>query len=150
MYAIHMGHECGDSHLRPLDHWIKAVQWHSDSEVAAVVSTEEEWADAQTLLAPGEHCCGGRVKAGRSSVVEHKRTTQPSLQISLSCSLCGQRMISSGTYLPPCMWKQRGLGGRNLTYPIPWDISIRTDKTSTAGSRRKLSHESNRRGVASL
>ena len=31
----------------PLDHWIKAVQWHGDSKVAAVVSTEDEWAQAR-------------------------------------------------------------------------------------------------------
>ena len=39
----------------PLDHWIKAVQWHGDSKVAAFVNTEDEWADAQTLLTPLEN-----------------------------------------------------------------------------------------------
>jgi len=34
----------------PIDHWIKAVQWHGDSKVVAVVNTEAEWADAKTLL----------------------------------------------------------------------------------------------------
>ena len=34
----------------PLDHWIKAVQWHEDSKVAAFVNTEDEWADVETLL----------------------------------------------------------------------------------------------------
>ena len=36
----------------PLDHWIKAVQWHGDSKVAAVVNTMDEWVDAQKLLTP--------------------------------------------------------------------------------------------------
>ena len=58
----------------PLDHWIKAVQWHGDSKVAALVNTEDEWADAQTLLTPGEHCGGGRVKAGSGSVGGISRT----------------------------------------------------------------------------
>ena len=39
----------------PLDHWIKAVQWHGDSKVAAVVNTMEEWVDAQKLLTPLEN-----------------------------------------------------------------------------------------------
>ena len=38
-----------------LDHWIKAVQWHGESKVAAFVNTEDEWADAQTLLTPLEN-----------------------------------------------------------------------------------------------
>ena len=37
------------------DHWIKAVQWHGDSKVVAVVNTEAEWADAKTLLTPLEN-----------------------------------------------------------------------------------------------
>ena len=39
----------------PFDHWIKAVQWHGDSKVVAVVNTEAEWADAKTLLTPLEN-----------------------------------------------------------------------------------------------
>jgi len=39
----------------PTDQWIKAVQWHGDSKVVAVVNTEAEWADAKTLLAPLEN-----------------------------------------------------------------------------------------------
>ena len=39
----------------PLDHWIKAVQWHGDSKVAAVVNTMDEWVDAQKLRTPLEN-----------------------------------------------------------------------------------------------
>ena len=39
----------------PTDQWIKAVQWHGDSKVIAVVNTEAEWVDAKTLLAPLEN-----------------------------------------------------------------------------------------------
>ena len=39
----------------PTDQWIKAVQWHGDSKVIAVINTEAEWADATTLLAPLEN-----------------------------------------------------------------------------------------------
>ena len=39
----------------PTDQWIKAVQWHGDSQVIAVVNTEAEWADAKTLLTPLEN-----------------------------------------------------------------------------------------------
>ena len=45
-------------HMTPrfaLDHWIKAVQWHGDSKVAAVVNTMDEWVDAQKLLTPLEN-----------------------------------------------------------------------------------------------
>ena len=39
----------------PFDQWIKAVQWHGDSKVVAVVNTEAEWTDAKTLLTPLEN-----------------------------------------------------------------------------------------------
>ena len=38
-----------------------------------------------------------------------------------------QGMISSGTYLKPCRWKLR-LGERDLSCPVPWNVSIRMDK----------------------
>ena len=39
----------------PTDEWIKAVQWHGDLKVVAIINTEAEWADATTLLAPLEN-----------------------------------------------------------------------------------------------
>ena len=41
--------------------------------------------------------------------------------------LCYLERKSNGTSLRPCMWRQRDLGV-DLLYPIPWDISIRSDK----------------------
>ena len=93
----------------PLDHWIKAVQWYGDSKVAAIVTTEEEWTDAQTLLTPLENVVvEAESKQGAVVWSRHRRTLQPSrLTPFLSSSWCWQGMISSGTYLKPYMWKLR-------------------------------------------
>ena len=59
----------------------------------------------------------------------HRIAFQPSpLTPILSSSWCYLGRKSNGTSLRPCMWKQRDSGGRDLSYPIPWDISIRSDK----------------------
>ena len=101
----------------PLDHWIKAVQWHDDSKVAAFVNTEDEWADAQTLLTPLENIVvEAESKQGAvvwsSAQKNHPAIPEDSLPLKL------------------VVWPENDirLGGRDLSHPIPWDISIRTDK----------------------
>ena len=99
-------------HLPPkflLDHWIKAVQWHGDSKVAAFVNTEDEWADAQTLLSPLENIVvEAESKQGTvvwsSTQKDHPAIPKDSLPLKL---VVRPENISSGTYLPPCMWKLR-------------------------------------------
>ena len=108
----------------PLDHWIKAVQWHGDSKVAAVVNTMDEWVDAQKLLTPLENIVV-EAESTQGTVVwsstqkDHPAIPEGSLPLKLVVRPENdiQRHVEA-----------TGLGGMDLTYPIPWDISIRMDK----------------------
>ena len=109
----------------PLDHWIKAVQWHGDSKVAAVVNTMDEWVDAQKLLTPLENIIVVEAESTQGTVVwsstqkDHPAIPEGSLPLKLVVRPENdiQRHVEA-----------TGLGGMDLTYPIPWDISIRMDK----------------------
>ena len=114
----------------PFDQWIKAVQWHGDSKVVAVVNTEAEWADAQTLLTPLENFV---VEAeSKQGVVVWSSTLKDHPAIltdSLPLKLVVRPENDIQRHLPATLHVEAtGLEGRDLTYPIPWDISIRTDK----------------------
>ena len=74
----------------PTDQWIKAVQWHGDSKVIAIVNTEAEWADANTLLAPLENVVVEAESKQGVVVWSSAQKDPPALQAtpSLSSSLC--------------------------------------------------------------
>ena len=114
----------------PHDHWIKAVQWHGDLKVVAVVNTEAEWNDARTLLTPLENVVV-EAESKQGTVVWSSAQKDPAA-ISID-SFPLKLMVLTGDdiqrHLPDTLHVEAtGLGGRDLTYPIPWDISIRTDK----------------------
>ena len=105
-------------HMTPKDHWIKAVQWHGDSKVAAVVNTMEEWADAQKLLTQG-------TVVWSSAQKDHPAIPEGFLPLKLVV----RPEHDIQRHLPHTLQVEAtGLGGRDLTHPIPWDISIRSDK----------------------
>ena len=114
----------------PLDHWIKAVQWHGDSKVAAFVNIEDEWADAQTLLTPLENIVVEAESKQGAVVWSSTQKDHPAiLKDSLPLKLVVRPENDIQRHLPATLHVEAtGLGGRDLTYPVPWDISIRTDK----------------------
>ena len=114
----------------PLDHWIKAVQWHGDSKVAAVVNTMDEWVDAQKLLTPLENIVV-EAESTQGTVVwsSTQKDHQAILEDSLPLKLVVRPERDIQRRLPHTLQVEAtGLGGRDLTHPIPWDISIRSDK----------------------
>ena len=104
----------------PTDQWIEAVRWHGDTKIAAIVHTEAEWADAKTLL-----------ESKQGAVVWSSAQNDPPAIPTDSFPL--QLIVLTGNeiqrHLPDTLQVEAtGLGGRDLSYPIPWDISIRSDK----------------------
>ena len=113
----------------PFDHWIKAVQWHGDSKVVAVLNTEAEWADAQTLLTPLENIVVEAESKQGAVVWSSTQKDHPAIPTDfLPLKLVVRPENDIQRRLPATLHVEAtGLGGRDLTY-IPWDISIRTDK----------------------
>ena len=108
----------------PLDHWIKAVQWHGDSKVAAVVNTMDEWVDAQKLLTPLENIVVEAESTQGTVVWSSTQKDHPAIpEASLPLKLVVRPENDIQRHV-----EATGLGGMDLTYPIPWDISIRMDK----------------------
>lgn len=113
----------------PYDHWIKAVQWHGDLKVVAVVNTEAEWNDARTLLTPLENVVVEAV-VWSSAQKDPPAISTDSFPLKL--------MVLTGDdiqrhLLPDTLHVEAtGLGGRDLTYPIPFGTSLleRTKKGS--------------------
>ena len=114
----------------PTDQWIKAVQWHGDSKVIAVVNTEAEWADAKTLLAPLENVVVEAESKQGAVVWSSAQKDPPAIPVdSLPLKLYVLTGDDIQRHLPETLHVEAtGLGGRDLSYPICWDISIRTDK----------------------
>ena len=99
----------------PLDHRIKAVQWHGDSKVAAVVNTVDEWVDAQKLLTPLENI----VVEAESVVWSSTQKDHPAiLEGFLPLKLAVRPEHDIQRHLPDTLHVEAtGLGGRDLTYP---------------------------------
>ena len=131
LLAIHFLSATGHVTPRfPLEQWINAVQWHGDSKVAAVVNTTEEWADAQKLLTPLENIVVEAESTQGMIVWSSSQKDHPVIpEGSLPLKLVVRPENELQRHLPDTLHVEAtGLGGRDLTYPIPWDISIRTDK----------------------
>ena len=113
----------------PLDHWIKAVQWHGDSKVAAVVNSMDEWVDAQKLLTPLENIVVEAESTQGTVVWSSTQKDHPAIpEGSLPLKLVVRPENDIQRHLPDALHVEAtGLGGMDLTYPIPWDVSIRTD-----------------------
>ena len=114
----------------PTDQWIEAVRWHGDTKIAAIVHTEAEWADAKTLLARLENVVV-EAESKQGAVVWSSAQNDPPAIPTDSFPL--QLIVLTGNEiqrrLPDTLQVEAtGLGGRDLSYPIPWDISIRSDK----------------------
>ena len=102
----------------PHEQWNEAVRWHGDTKVAATIHNEAEWADAKIILATLENV-----------VVEAE--SQHGVVVWSSAQNCPPT-IATDSYplqliLRPCMWRQPD-SGVGILYPIPWHISIRSDK----------------------
>ena len=114
----------------PTDQWIEAVRWHGDTKIAADVHTAAEWEDAKTLLARLENVVV-EAESKQGAVVWSSAQNNPPAIPTDSFPL--QLMVLTGNeiqrHLPETLQVEAtGLGGRDLSYPIPWDISIRSDK----------------------
>ena len=114
----------------PTDQWIEAVRWHGDTKIAAIVHTAAEWEDAKTLLARLENVVV-EAESNQGAVVWSSAQNNPPAIPTDSFPL--QLIVLTGTeiqrHLPETLQVEAtGLGGRDLSYPIPWDISIRSDK----------------------
>ena len=114
----------------PLDHWIKAVQWHGDSKVAAVVNTMDEWVDAQKLLTPLENIVVEAESTQGTVVWSSTQKDHPAIpEDTLPLKLVVRPEHDIQRHLPHTLQVEAtALRGRDLTHPIPWDISIRSDK----------------------
>ena len=114
----------------PTDQWIEAVRWHGDTKIAASVHTAAEWEDAKTLLARLENVVV-EAESKQGAVVWSSAQNDPPAIPTDSFPL--QLIVLTGNeiqrHLPETLQVEAtGLGGRDLSYPIPWDISIRSDK----------------------
>ena len=114
----------------PHDQWIEAVRWHGDTKIAAVIQTEAEWADAKTILAKLENVV---VEAESQHGVVVWSSAQDCLHAIPTNSYPLKLIVVPGEeiqrHLPETLHVEAtGLGGRDLSFPIPWHISIRSDK----------------------
>ena len=114
----------------PLDQWIEAVKWHGDTKIAAIIQTEAEWADAKIILATLVNVVV-EVESQHGVVVWSSAQKCPPTLATDSYPL--QLIVVPGAEiqrrLPETLHVEAtGLGGRDLSFPIPWDISIRSDK----------------------
>ena len=114
----------------PHDQWNEAVRWHGDTKLAATIQNEAELADAKIIFSKLENVM---VEAeSRHGVVvwsstQNCPTTIPAdsypLQLIVAPGEEIQRRLPETLHV-----EATGLGGRDLLYPISWDISIRSDK----------------------
>ena len=118
----------------PHDQWNEAVRWHGDTKLAATIQNEAELADAKIILSKLEKVV---VEAeSRHGVVvwsstQNCPTTIPADAYPLQLIVLPGEEIQR--HLPETLHVEAtGLGGRDLLYPIPWDISIRSDKEGQA------------------
>ena len=114
----------------PHDQWNEAVRWHGDTKLAATIQNEAEWADAKIILAKLENVVV-EAESQHGVVVWSSTQNCPSTIPPNSYPL--QLIVVPGEEiqrrLPETLHVEAtGLGGRDLLYPIPWDISIRSDK----------------------
>ena len=114
----------------PHDQWIEAVRWHGDTKIAAIIQTEAEWADAKIILATLENVV---VEAESQHGVVVWSSAQKCPPTFSTDSYPLQLIVLPGEeiqrHLPEALHVEATeLGGRDLSYPIPWDISIRSDK----------------------
>ena len=114
----------------PHDQWNEAVRWHGDTKLAAIIHNEAEWADAKVILAKLENVV---VEAESQHGVVVWSSTQNCPSTIPTDSYPLQLIVLPGEeiqrHLPETLHVEAtGLGGRDLLYPIPWDISIRSDK----------------------
>ena len=114
----------------PHDEWNEAVRWHDDTKLAATIQNEAELADAKIILSKLEKVV---VEAeSRHGVVvwsstQNCPTTIPAHSYPLQLIVVPGEEIQR--HLPETLHVEAtGLGDRDLLYPIPWDISIRSDK----------------------
>ena len=115
----------------PLDQWIEAVKWHGDTKIAAIIQTEAEWADAKIILATLVNVVV-EVESQHGVVVVWSSAQKCPPTFSTD-SYPLQLIVLPGEeiqrHLPETLHVEAtGLGGRDLSFPIPWDISIRSDK----------------------
>ena len=106
------------------------MQWHGDSKVAAVVNTVDEWVDAQKLRTPLENIVVEAESTQGTVVWSSTQKDHPAIpEDSLPLKLVARPEHDIQRHLPHTLQVEAtGLGGRDLTHPIPWDISIRSDK----------------------
>ena len=114
----------------PHDQWVDAARRQGDTKIAAIIHTEAEWADAKTLLSTLENV---EVEAESRHGAVVWSSAQNDLPAIPTDSFPLQLAVLQGTevqrHLPETLHVEAtGLGGRDLSYPIPWDISIRSDK----------------------
>ena len=114
----------------PTNQWIEAVRWHGDTKIAAIIHTDAEWADAKIIFAKMENVVV-EAESQHGAVVwssaQKDSPTIPTDSFPLQLTVLTGNEIQR--HLPATLHVEAtGLGGRDLTYPIPWDISIRSDK----------------------
>ena len=116
------------------DQWNEAVRWHGDTKLAATIQNEAELADAKIILSKLEKVVVRHgVVVGSST--QNCPTTIPADSYPLQLIVLPGEEIQR--HLPETLHVEAtGLGGRDLLYPIPWDISIRSEKASRSTDHR--------------
>ena len=106
----------------PHDQWNEAVRWHGDTKLAATIQNEAEWADAKIMVeAESQH--GVVVWSSTQNCPSTIPADSYPLQLIVVPGQEIQRRLPETLHV-----EATGLGGRDLLNPIPWDISIKSDK----------------------
>ena len=107
-----------------------AIQCCCRGDVQLLYGTMDEWVDAQKLLTPLENIVVEAESTQGTVVWSSAQKDHPAIpEGSLPLKLVVRPENDIQRHLPDILHVEAtGLGGMGLTYPIPWDISIRTDK----------------------
>ena len=105
----------------PHDQWNEAVRWYGDTKLAATIQNEAEWADAKIILSKLENVV---VEAESQQGVVVWSSTQNCPSTIPADSYPLQLIVVPGEeiqrHLPETLHVEAaGLGGRDLSYPIP-------------------------------
>ena len=117
----------------PHDQWNEAVRWHGHQTCCHYPEWSRVGRCQNHTFQIGE--CGGwgRIQAWGGGMVEHTELPyyhpRRLLSFTADCGAWRGNSTAPPRNLPETLHVEAtGLGGRDLLYPIPWDISIRSDK----------------------
>ena len=116
----------------PMEQWAQAVRWHGESKVVALVTSLQEWDSFQQLISVGSlDNIEVEAESAQGAIVwtSSQKDHPPVLGGAFPLRIVVKPDKEIQRHLPATLHVETtGLGGRDLQYPTPWDISIRSDK----------------------